>query len=988
MHTEKMQKTLTQLVMSIRENKGKYILLLGAGVSASAGIPLATYDFKDSPSIVSRIKREVYRRFNNGKLLIDEEIDKWFKEQGWLQNPGTLYSDALDLIGITERERSDYLRKFFEGKKPTEGHRCIAEMIKGGLFSAVFTPNFDPLIEKAISDLDINPLVVAHNETVADVYILDERPKVIKLHGDYLFSNIKNMPDELTLEKNMQDKFELFLKECGLIVVGYAGNDNSIMDILEKAVKTKGYLPYGLRWGLKENSNPNERVQKLIESGKNRACLITFKDSDCFFKYLRENLLVEEIIRPSVALETAFDSYINKLLTNIEKEAWHARYTPLKMMSIILREFDIERDQSRKYEILEAVEKCKKLLILGEPGSGKTTSLKRLAEEHAKKEDLLPIFIELGNYAGSLMHLIEETIIGVDAETIEKKLTQGSCLILLDGLNEVGEEYGKVVKEIRHLISTREYQKNKFVVTCRTHNYNKDFGSEFMTMEIQPLDTYIIFKLLKDEFGKDNAINFYQQMDERMKGLCINPLMLTLMIYDLEKRKKPARNRAELFDQFIDTFLYDWEKRKAAKIAVFVKKKLLSALAFEMGVVTTIKFEDAQKIMAERLRRLIKQSEAPKDYDIIQITEELLINGLLKRSERRVSFFHQAVQEYFIALNISEENIPIDKYLKDRCWAETLVFLSGFIEDSTVLISKLIDIDPILAARCVEYAKVIDHDTVNKIIRLLVDRFKDRERTLIGLNRDLSYLIIKIIDRASKPLDYFFKEAYYVDGDAYAYSTLALFYLELDQYKDAIKAAEKAVNINPNDVFACFRLAIAYEQNNNLDQALKYYKKAYDLNPKDKYVCYDYAICFRDKNDLKNAIKYLEKAIELDPYYAYAHNVLGRCLKEQGFIEDAIKKHKKAIELDPGYAEPHSYLGDIYYSQNKFEGAKENYSKAVKIDPNNAKFHKNLAEVLEKLGTYYEANMHWENYLNINPWSNDAESVIKRIENNKIKLKS
>jgi hypothetical protein len=84
--------------------------------------------------------------------------------------------------------------------------------------------------------------------------------------------------------------------------------------------------------------------------------------------------------------QSVFDSYISKLLKDIKEEVWHPRYTPLKMVPIIFRELGMEKDRNREHEILDVAKKYEKILILGEPGAGKTTSLKRLAEEHAKKK--------------------------------------------------------------------------------------------------------------------------------------------------------------------------------------------------------------------------------------------------------------------------------------------------------------------------------------------------------------------------------------------------------------------------------------------------------------------------------------------------------------------------------------------------------------------------------------------------------------------------
>jgi hypothetical protein len=64
-----------------------------------------------------------------------------------------------------------------------------------------------------------------------------------------LYDSIKNTVTETqALEKNMRDKFMQFAREYGLIVIGYGGNDSSIMNILDAMLRSEGYLPNGLYW--------------------------------------------------------------------------------------------------------------------------------------------------------------------------------------------------------------------------------------------------------------------------------------------------------------------------------------------------------------------------------------------------------------------------------------------------------------------------------------------------------------------------------------------------------------------------------------------------------------------------------------------------------------------------------------------------------------------------------------------------------------------
>ena len=76
---------------------------------------------------------------------------------------------------------------------------------------------------------------------------------------------MKNTTQELQkLENSVSQKFQDGLHEKGLIVVGYAGNDTSVMTVLEKTVANDG-LPYGVIWCKPKESELSEKAEKFME---------------------------------------------------------------------------------------------------------------------------------------------------------------------------------------------------------------------------------------------------------------------------------------------------------------------------------------------------------------------------------------------------------------------------------------------------------------------------------------------------------------------------------------------------------------------------------------------------------------------------------------------------------------------------------------------------------------------------------------------------
>jgi hypothetical protein len=239
------------------------------------------------------VRREYHRSLGH-KPVSDPELLSWYRDQKLLQNPESLYSDALNLIGDTPRQRRDFLSRFFDRAKPGSTHRAIASLVAGGFITTIFTTNFDSLIEQAIRE-DARcrtPKVAAHEDDVRDVLISENSPTLLKLHGDYLFSDIKNTERETAhLKKNMRDKLRHFLAETGLVVIGYSGGDTSVMALLEQMAYDGRYFPYGIYWVHLTGSSPSPRVDSFVRKGEGQ--FLPVDGAELYLEHVAERLEME-----------------------------------------------------------------------------------------------------------------------------------------------------------------------------------------------------------------------------------------------------------------------------------------------------------------------------------------------------------------------------------------------------------------------------------------------------------------------------------------------------------------------------------------------------------------------------------------------------------------------------------------------------------------------------------------------------------------------
>jgi len=246
-------------------NDAKFCILLGAGASITSGIPGAG-------RLVSEWKRELCKlKLSDGTLASDNEFENWFErwkvEESGLRHGVSDYAVLIEHFYPTSSLRQGFIENEINGKYPGVGYLYLSMLMESGLFNVVFTTNFDDLVNDALYRfVDMRPLVCSFDSSVKSIRITSPRPKIIKLHGDYLFDDImKNTSSEVrSLSVNMQMKFKQFCQEYGLIVIGYGGHDGSIMDIIDGMLKDPDYLKMGLHWCLLESDPIPPRLEPLI----------------------------------------------------------------------------------------------------------------------------------------------------------------------------------------------------------------------------------------------------------------------------------------------------------------------------------------------------------------------------------------------------------------------------------------------------------------------------------------------------------------------------------------------------------------------------------------------------------------------------------------------------------------------------------------------------------------------------------------------------
>lgn len=395
------------------------------------------------------------------------------------------------------------------------------------------------------------------------------------------------------------------------------------------------------------------------------------------------------------------------------------------------------------------------LVVLGAPGTGKTTLLKHITltlttpTQDAPRLSKTPIFLylrDIAQHIGKNEHyslrqaihtLCKSRQITIPLTWLGHDLSNGRCLIMLDGLDEVADPTlrQQVVSWVQRQM--QQHPTNQFVVTSRPFGYQSNPLPDALLLEVKPFTLEQVRQFVtgwyaanevktqgrdddgvrRDATGRATDLLRRLRQTPALLEMGINPLLLTMIATIHRYRNTLPDQRVALYHEICDVFL---GKRHEAvgiiyELSPSQKKRVLQCLAFEMmrRNLRNITRADAADIIDPALRRVHPQTSSEQFLQAIAETSGLLI----EHTAGVYSFAHQTFQEYLTAVHLKDQRL--EKVLLDHVdepwWHETVRLYAAQTNATNIIracvMRETASIPALtLAVECIEEALEVEDD--------------------------------------------------------------------------------------------------------------------------------------------------------------------------------------------------------------------------------------------------------------------------------------
>ena len=258
--------------------------------------------------------------------------------------------------------------------------------------------------------------------------------------------------------------------------------------------------------------------------------------------------------------------------------------------------------------------------------------------------------------------------------------------------------------------------------------------------------------------------------------------------------------------------------------------------------------------------------------------------------------------------------------------------------------------------------ELVDETSDSKTIKFIRDDLKQYGVKISSYSNGSIYYQLMIFDNENyNEIIRHAQKAIDLDpNDVNAYLNMGDAYVNLQDHREAIRCFQKAIDLDPNNADAYYSMGVAYTEqatfgnaflkSQNKQKAIQYYQKAIDLDPNHIDAYLNMGTIYTELHDYKEAMRYFQKVIDVDPDHPYGYSNIGLCHNHLQNYQEAIQYLQKAIDVSPDLAAAYHNMGLVYDNLQNYQEAIQYYQKAIDLDPNDIDTYLNMGNDYYELG--------------------------------------
>lgn len=716
-------------------NEEGTVLFLGSGVSAWSGLP----------SWFGLIK----------------ELAEFLKDEGYPHEDilNEASSNLLTAAGLGVQKLSNQQFKTFIRKAcrigESEPHRIHEKIVNLGPRSFI-TTNYDKLLEESlrIYKKDNSFQVVTNRQPIdcASIVQIRERDFVFKPHGDIddtesiILTHVQYR--KLYGERNHTLKaLETILLTRPIIFIGFSLNDPdflTIKDNIENTFKGGGQHHYAIMADVDDEKKKyyldtfgiriiNYNTIELPNGTRDYSSLLDLLDN---ISYTSKEPLEKEILKGNTLISPKLDDsqilsllrYASGLSSNM------ASYTVQEFPIIVKTEREVIHNSLSVIDLLKDENK-RKVLLLGNPGDGKTYSFKKLcfeisnklqedivSESNQKQKFIVPIFVDLKLYDGDILNMIQRTL--PHNISLDYLVNSEKCVFILDSFNEISKEIfesGLYKEDFDNFF--RSINDSKVVIGSRNkeginfHNF-----SEYSIGGIQ-------YKFVESYIQNSNLC-IEKRLHHEIISLLQKPFFFKLLV---EKKigVNNLKSPTDIYTSFFYNINHNFNNEFNQEVDLTLALKSIAFFSINQGKEVLKVQEVLSKLKISLKTQSNNETSAEKVLDWL-IKEEIII----PMPNARLSFFHQSITEYLAAMELSTL-YRVSPEILEECliytrWDQALFLAVGFLNenDAAQFIYQVLDKDIVLALNATKYIEHKSENIVTSILDFIINNVNSFKNNL------------------------------------------------------------------------------------------------------------------------------------------------------------------------------------------------------------------------------------------------------------------